>query len=64
LSGIDIATDVLGFPLATGWLLVSVIFGEWRAVHQVRSRWFQFSALLSISGLGVQASKGISRTEF
>jgi hypothetical protein len=33
-TAIDISTDVLGLPLATGWLFVSAVFGEWRAVHQ------------------------------
>jgi len=32
-SGIDIATDVLGFPLATGWFIVATVFGEWRSIH-------------------------------
>src|SRR5882724_4731734 len=33
LRGVDVATDVLGLPLAPGWLIVNGIFGEWRAVH-------------------------------
>jgi hypothetical protein len=33
-GGIEIAGYVFGFPLATGWLFVSLVFGEWRAVHQ------------------------------
>lgn len=31
---LETASDVLGFPLATGWLFVETVFGEWRAVHQ------------------------------
>jgi hypothetical protein len=33
-SAIDVAADVLGFPLVTGWVVVSLLFGEWRAIHQ------------------------------
>jgi hypothetical protein len=33
LSGINVATDVLGLPLAPGWVVVMGIFGERRAVH-------------------------------
>jgi hypothetical protein len=33
-SGFEIAQDVVGIPLITGWLVISLIFGEWRAVHQ------------------------------
>jgi len=33
-AGIDLLMDVLGFPLVPWWLFVSVVFGEWRAVHQ------------------------------
>jgi len=33
LSGADIATYILGFPLAPVWLIVKGIFGEWGAVH-------------------------------
>ncbi|SRR5712691_2169344 len=33
-SGIDIATYVFGSPLATGWFIVVMVFGDWRAVHQ------------------------------
>ena len=25
---------ILGLPLAPGWLVVSLFFGDWRAVHQ------------------------------
>jgi len=32
-SGIDIAEYVFCFPLATGWLIVTTLFGEWRSVH-------------------------------
>jgi hypothetical protein len=33
VSGIELAGDVVGFPLITGWIFVSLVFGEWRAVH-------------------------------
>jgi len=33
LGGADIATYMLGFPLAPGWLIVKGIFGEWGMVH-------------------------------
>jgi len=32
-SSIDIAEYVFGFPLVTGWLIVTTLFGEWRSVH-------------------------------
>jgi hypothetical protein len=32
-TGVDIAADVFGFPLATGWFIVAAVFGEWRSVH-------------------------------
>src|ERR1700732_3899467 len=32
-SGVQIAEYVFGFPLATGWLIVTTVFGEWRSVH-------------------------------
>jgi hypothetical protein len=32
-SGIEIAGYVFCFPLATGWFIVTTVFGEWRAVH-------------------------------
>jgi hypothetical protein len=33
LSSADIAAYAFGFPLATGWLIVKGIFGEWGMVH-------------------------------
>jgi hypothetical protein len=35
-SRIDVAGYIFGFPLATGWLIVSTVFGGWSAVHQGR----------------------------
>ena len=32
-SGIDLAADVVGLPLAPGWVLITAIFGDWGAVH-------------------------------
>jgi hypothetical protein len=32
-SGIDIAEYMFGFPLASGWFIVTTVFGEWRSVH-------------------------------
>ena len=33
-GAIEISTDIVGVPLAAGWYFVSLVFGEWRAVHQ------------------------------
>src|SRR5882672_6585958 len=33
LNGADVASYLLGLPLAPGWLIIGGIFGDWRAVH-------------------------------
>lgn len=47
-SGIDVAAYALGFPLAPGWFLVTVILESGPLFIRARSRWFHFSALLSM----------------
>lgn len=55
---LNLSEDVVGFPLITGWFVISLAFGEWRTVHQGQI------ALVPLVSIGIDAALTFAAWEF